>query len=345
MIPKNATNYSCPECKIDLIEVTSKMTEFRIESGSYSCVSCNHSYLIKNSIPRFANQIESIKAKTAKSFGFKWKRFNKIDKSYKLNFLDELAPLDYQKFFKNKLVLDAGTGMGIPACCMGEWGAEKVYGADISSEIEVAYENTKHLSNVSIAQADIYKLPFKYNHFDVVVCVAVLQHLPDPKMAYRELLKYVKPGGDLIIWVYGREGNAFVHYFVEPFRKYIGTKIPLKILLGISCFLGGIFQIVSLIIYKPLEKLGLRFLPMHFYIFYRSQFGLKMNIQMVFDQLLAPLSYLFTRKEVEDLVVNPNIEKSFIRHHNKNSWTVFATKKFDYVKDTKTFLNEHQASV
>lgn len=320
MNSKIFSQYVCPECKGDLSKENFK------EEESYYCPQCNNRYLIKNHIPRFAKELEDVKIKTAKSFGYKWKKFNQIDPSYKLNFLDELAPIDYKNFFKGKRVLDAGTGMGIPSCCIAENGAENVFGVDISSAIEVAYENTKHLSQVSIVQGDIYKLPFKYNSFDVVVCVAVLQHLPSPEKAYRELLKYVKPEGSLIVWVYGKEGNTFIEYFVEPFRKYFSTKIPLPLLLCFSYFLGGVFQLVSRFLYKPLEKTGIRIMPMHSYIAYRSQFDFKMNSQMIFDQLLAPLSYLFTREEVEGFVKGAPVKDFVIRHHNKNSWTLIATK-------------------
>ncbi len=337
MLAKSVSFLACPECKGDLTlerAVRSADGE-RVESGELRCASCSVAYPIVDAIPRFAKGLESVKEKTAESFGFKWEKFSKIDPSYKQNFLDELDPVDYRTFFEGKTVLDAGTGIGIPALCMAESGAEAVYGADISTAIRAAYENTKHMPQVTISQADIYKLPFRKASFDVVVCVAVLQHLPEPTKAFAELLTYVKPGGTILIWVYGKEGNAFVQYAVEPLRKHVTTRMPLPVLLGCSYALGAAFEATARLVYKPLARVGVRGLPLQDYIVYRAQFDFKMNTHMIFDQLLAPLSYLFTREEVEAMLKTPEIETYQLRHHNKNSWTAVGRKRVDATQKTR----------
>lgn len=318
---------ACPACRADLSLKDAIMRGDRVESGALHCSGCQEIYPIAGFVPRFAKNLEEVKDKTAKSFGFKWKKFSTIDPAYKQNFLDELAPLDYRTFFKGKTVLDAGTGIGIPSLCLAENGAKAVFGADISTQIESAYENTKGQSEVTITQADIYHLPFRKASFDVVLCVAVLQHLPNPAKAFTELLSYVKPGGNIIIWVYGKEGNAFVEYAVEPMRKALTTKIPLPGLLGVSYLFGAAFEVAAQFVYKPLNRIGVRGLPLQHYIVYRSQFDFRMNTHMIFDQLLAPLSYLFKREEVENFMRAPEIDNYQLRHHLENSWTAIGQTK------------------
>ncbi len=326
MKKKFLSYYFCPECKGRLVQTIYKEQEDKVENGMFLCKSCQQEYPIVNGIPRFTGELGQVKEHTAQSFGYKWEVFSQIDERYKKNFLDELRPLEYESFFRGKRVLDAGTGMGIPSYCMAELGAKEVFGIDIVDTIEIAHHNNKKFDQVTVAQADIYKIPFPRESFDVVVCVAVLQHLPDPQKAFEELLSCVKPGGTLIIWVYGKEGNAFVEHLVEPFRKLITRRLPVKATLILSYIPGILFQLVAKFIYKPLNLLKINWLPLNDYIVYRTSFDWKMNTHMVFDQLLAPLSYLFRREEVEQLFSHPEISEFVIRHHNKNSWTAYGTK-------------------
>ncbi|RJQ60492.1 MAG: methyltransferase domain-containing protein [Desulfobacteraceae bacterium] len=321
-----APSFVCTKCEESLF-VNTKLSEGKeIKEGEMNCLNCGQVFPIRDGIPIFISKLDDIKKHTAKSFGYKWKKFDKINEYYKKNFLDELEPLDYRNFFRGKSILDAGTGIGIPCYCIAENGAKEVFAADISDSVRAAYNNNSRFDNVTIAQGDIYALPFKKNSFDVVVCVAVLQHLPDPQKAFDILLNFVKPGGTLIIWVYAKEGNFWVRYFVEPFRKLISRKLPLNAVLTASYVFTGIFSIVSKCIYKPLNDHNLKCLPLHDYIMYRTNFDYATNVQMIFDQLLAPLSDFFSKKEIEALFNRPDVMNVVIRHHNRNSWTAIGDK-------------------
>ncbi len=326
MLKKYANRFVCPHCGEELSLRVDEGNDEEAKSGAFDCSSCQKEFLIQNGIPRFLQNASDITKHTSKSFGYKWRKFGEIDEFYKKNFYDELVPLDYEHFFEGKVVLDAGTGMGIPSYCMAEQGAKEVYGIDISDSIDIAYVNTASFKNVMIAQGDIYEMPFRPSFFDAVICVAVLQHMSDPKKAVDTLFNYVKPGGKLIVWVYGREGNGLVRWFVEPFRKHISRKMSLEKVLALSTILGTLFHYIAYYIYKPINKRKIYLLPMNDYVMYRTEFDRMMNVHMVFDQLLAPLSYLFTKEEVEKLFDRPDVMNLRLRHHNRNSWTVICDK-------------------
>jgi SAM-dependent methyltransferase len=48
--------------------------------------------------------------------------------------------------------------------------------------------------NPQIGKVDITKIPYEENYFDVVLCNHVLEHIPDDKLAMRELFRVMKNG-------------------------------------------------------------------------------------------------------------------------------------------------------
>ena len=53
----------------------------------------------------------------------------------------------------------------------------------------------------SLAAADVTRLPFGDACFDLVVCSEVLEHIPDQQTAMDELVRVLKPGGQLVVSV------------------------------------------------------------------------------------------------------------------------------------------------
>lgn len=53
----------------------------------------------------------------------------------------------------------------------------------------------------SVATADITRLPFADDAFDLVICSEVLEHVPDDETAMRQLFRVVKPGGTVVVSV------------------------------------------------------------------------------------------------------------------------------------------------
>ncbi|ALJ04776.1 SAM-dependent methyltransferase [Pseudalgibacter alginicilyticus] len=57
------------------------------------------------------------------------------------------------------------------------------------------YVTTDLNSPLADVKADICKLPFKDNTFDIILCNHVLEHIPDDTKAMQELYRVMKPGG------------------------------------------------------------------------------------------------------------------------------------------------------
>ncbi len=97
--------------------------------------------------------------------------------------------------------------------------------------------------------ADVQKMPMGDNSFDSVICIEVLEHVPNPELALTEILRVLKPGGKLVFSV-----PHFLYLHNEPYDFYRYTKYGLQELAqrtgftivaikpsgGLMCFLQGI---------------------------------------------------------------------------------------------------------
>jgi ubiquinone/menaquinone biosynthesis C-methylase UbiE len=90
-------------------------------------------------------------------------------------------------------ILDVGTGTGHFSAPLTPH--NEVVGVDFVAQM-LAYAAPKGFWP---AQADARALPFSDASFDAVICVGVLQHIPDYQTALRELLRVLKPQGVLLL--------------------------------------------------------------------------------------------------------------------------------------------------
>src|SRR5882757_6132468 len=100
-------------------------------------------------------------------------------------------------FVAGARVLDVGCGPGtITLDIAGRVTPGRVVGVDASAAvIEQAQRDAAGVDNVEFATGDIYALDFADASFDVVHAHQVLQHLPDPIGALREMRRVCKPDG------------------------------------------------------------------------------------------------------------------------------------------------------
>lgn len=111
-------------------------------------------------------------------------------------------------------VLDLGCGPGFFSILFARM-ACKVDAVDSSDGmLKQAYENNRRahtVQNVAFHNADIAKLPFADDTFDVVVLRNVTWLMTDPRSAYEEWQRVLVPGGKLMVF----DANWY-HYLVNP---------------------------------------------------------------------------------------------------------------------------------
>lgn len=122
--------------------------------------------------------------------------------------LEQVAVFELAGSLEGLCVLDAGCGDGTYAIGAAARGAD-VTGVDLSAEVLRAARRRAVNANVQIAliEADVRKLPFADESFDVALAITVLCFVEDVDAALAELARVLRPGGRLIIGELGRSST------------------------------------------------------------------------------------------------------------------------------------------
>lgn len=131
--------------------------------------------------------------------------FDKSGKNYNspLQEMEELLSECFQKeTIKDKIILDAGCGIGLASIIFSRWGARKVIGLDISQEsLNKAKQLKKEyqIDNIEFLRGDIAQLNFPDNCFDFVFSRGVSPYFPALKVYLNEMTRVAKINSPLII--------------------------------------------------------------------------------------------------------------------------------------------------
>jgi 2-polyprenyl-6-hydroxyphenyl methylase / 3-demethylubiquinone-9 3-methyltransferase len=123
-------------------------------------------------------------------------------------------------------VLDVGCGGGILAEAMARLGA-RVTGIDLSEKALRVAELHLHESSLSIhyqkASVEDYALA-QAETFDVVTCMELLEHVPDPASMVAACARLVRPGGQVFFSTINRNPKSYL--FAVVGAEYILGLLP-----------------------------------------------------------------------------------------------------------------------
>ena len=139
----------------------------------------------------------------------------------RLDWIDGIAPLNRQR------VLDVGCGGGILADAMARKGAE-VLGIDLAEKsLKVAQLHALEAGTSQItyrlvaAEALAAEMP---DHFDVVTCMEMLEHVPDPASVVQACARLAKPGGWVFFSTINRNPKSFLMAILGA--EYVLNLVP-----------------------------------------------------------------------------------------------------------------------
>ena len=139
----------------------------------------------------------------------------------RLDWIHRLVPLSGKK------VLDVGCGGGILADAMARKGAE-VLGIDLSTKaLKVAQLHALEAGTSGVTYREISAEALADEapaSFDVVTCMEMLEHVPDPASVVRACHALVKPGGWVFFSTLNRNPKSFLFAIVGA--EYVLNLLP-----------------------------------------------------------------------------------------------------------------------
>ena len=136
------------------------------------------------------------------------------------NWIDNLAPVAEKK------VLDVGCGGGILAESLAQRGAQ-VTGIDMGDAPLGVAKLHQLESGLAIDYQKSTAEDFAKQHenaFDVVTCLEILEHVPDPSSVVQACAKMVKPGGHVFVSTINRNPKSFLFAIIGA--EYVLRLLP-----------------------------------------------------------------------------------------------------------------------
>lgn len=239
-----------------------------------------------------------------------------MEPKYKEQLERWMAPIKPADFVDKK-VLDAGCGMGRNSYWILEWGVKELVAFDFDDRsVGAARKNLSKFSNAAVLYKNIYDIDWQ-NEFDIAFSVGVIHHLKEPRRALANLVKALKSGGTIFVWVYSFEGYEWIVKYIDPIRKNITSKLPVSLVY----YLTYLFSI-------PLWLFIKIFRGPTAYLKQLVEFKFWHVHSIVFDQLIPEVANYWTKGETEDLFKGLGLKNIRIfRPPTDCGWTIIAEKE------------------
>lgn len=279
----------CPHCQsgFQVTQISAQENDAVLE-GDLACA-CRSVPVVRG-IPRFVSSDSY-----AENFGNEWTRFHQtqLDSNTgsgktRATFVEKTG-WQPESLTAEDTVLEVGCGAGRFLEIIGHSPAT-IVGVDLTRAIDVSRQNTAHLPNVHLVQADVYDLPFRPESFSHVYSIGVLHHTPSTYKAFTFLPPLVKAGGQLAVWVYRRW--PFTPKTLTHFVRLFTHSMPEDRLLQFCALLDRVWYPVVKCV-----KLG-KYYPLRFLLMVSVYPNREWRILNNFDAYSPRYNHQHTRGEV-----------------------------------------------
>ena len=248
-------------------------------------------------------------------FGYSWHRYAEILPEHEEQFRCWMAPLAHEHW-RGVRFLDAGCGIGRNSYWPMTYGAAGGVALDVDDRtLAGARTNLSDFPAVEVRRQSIYDIA-EENVFDIAFSIGVVHHLEFPGRAVARLVRAVKPGGRVLVWLYGRENNAWIVNLFDPLRTTLFSRLPLGFVHALSWPLTAVLW--------GMLRLGLQRLE-YFRLIRRFSFNHLRAI--VFDHMIPRIARYYAREEAVALLRSAGLETVEAVWVNEMSWSVCGRKR------------------
>jgi SAM-dependent methyltransferase len=257
---------------------------------------------------------ESTISGSSERFGYEWDRYASIIPEYEEQFrrwLPFFSPDDW----RGKRFIDVGCGMGRNSFWPMKYGATGGAAVDIDERsLAAARTNLQSYPSMEVCKCSAYDLPWR-DEFDIAFSIGVIHHLEFPERALKAMAHSTKPGGQVAIWVYGRENNSWLLSMLDPSRKLLFSWLPVSWVHALSIVPAAMLWIML--------RIGLDQIA---YFRLLRTFSFRHLRSIVFDQMLPRIANYWTKLEVESLMRGVALEDVELVWVNEMSWAARGRK-------------------
>lgn len=248
-------------------------------------------------------------------FGYEWDHYSEVVDNYEEQFLGWTAHLKREDW-QGKSFLDVGCGMGRNSYWPARYGATRGVAIDLDDRSLAAARLNLASLPVEVRKLSAYDLDYR-DEFDIVFSIGVIHHLSKPAQALRGMAAAVRPGGRVLIWVYGLEGNEWIVHYFDPLRKLLFRRLPVGLVHALSWGPAALLWLALRLGFQPLE-----------YFRKIRKFSFAHLRSIVFDQMLPNIANYWSRAQALALMEDAGLTDIRIVRVNEISWSVIGTKAF-----------------
>jgi SAM-dependent methyltransferase len=177
-----------------------------------------------------------------------------------------------------------------------------------------ARKNLARFPGMEVRNQSIYEI-MEAETFDIAFSIGVIHHLADPDAAVLRLARAVRPGGRVLVWLYGRENNGWIVRLFNPLRHALFSRLPLGLVHMLSWPL-------TLALWCAL-RIGW---PCGAYFKLIRGFSFDHLRAIVFDHMIPRIAHYYTKADAEALLARAGLTEIRCTWVNENSWSVTGVK-------------------